>query len=29
MIVVLTQAPLPREHVYVDPEEVAEPVRVS
>ena len=28
MIVVLAQAPTPCEHVYVDPEEVGEPVRV-
>jgi quercetin dioxygenase-like cupin family protein len=28
MIVVLVQTPLPCEHVYVDPDEVGEPVRV-
>lgn len=28
MIVVLTQTPTPYEHVYVDPEEAGEPVRV-
>jgi mannose-6-phosphate isomerase-like protein (cupin superfamily) len=28
MIVVLAQAPTPCEHVYVDPDDVGEPVRV-